>query len=185
MKTKLFLGISFVFLGIFLYSTRLLQVSEDFFYFLIISIVFFGIYFFRGGKEKSSNIGFLIPASICFMLALSTMGISILSNFSMFRVGDLEDIIIPFAIGTAFFLIYLFHTSHYNSKWPLYPMAGLYFATLMSSIEVFPVENFIPIILIIAGLFLIIISLTNKRSNKQQSSQEKEEVIDLRQNNTN
>ena len=58
MKTKLFLGISLVFLGIFLYSTRLLQVSEDFFYFLIISIVFFGIYFFEEEKKNLATLAF-------------------------------------------------------------------------------------------------------------------------------
>lgn len=184
MNRKVITGTILITIGILIYSYNLfIEIPEDVFYFLIISTVFFAAYFLRGGREKSGNIGFLIPASICFMVALGMLGTSIIETFLAWRVNDVEDVLMPLSIGTAFFLMYLLHTSHYNKKWPLYPMGGLYFAAVMASVEAFPVSDFLPIILILAGILLILLSIRKKTPEQQKTNEPIKEVIDLRENN--
>lgn len=187
MKSKLSLGIILIVLGAFFYTNQMLQISEDSLILLIISLPFFVIYFLRGGRKKYGNIGFLIPASILAMIGFGTMSTDILESFFSRRI---EDIIIPFSIGTSFFLVYVLHTCHFktkssgNVKWPLYPMAVLYFIALISSVEVLPIENCLPALLIITGLFLIFLSIKGKKT-KQPQQESSNDIVDLRENNTN
>lgn len=181
MKSKLTLGIILIVLGVFSYTNRTLQISQDSLILLILSLGFFTVYFLRGGRNRYGNIGFVIPASILLMLGLGTMSSEIFANLLNFR--QIEDILIPFSLGTAFLLIFLLHTIHFSSgkKWPLYPMGALYFVTLISAVDVLPVENIIPFILMGIGILLVLASIKKKSFDSRPSSQSNEELIDLRQ----
>ncbi|MFW6035245.1 MAG: hypothetical protein ACOCRZ_03210 [Halothermotrichaceae bacterium] len=154
------IGIVLIVLGIFIFLENLHIIRGDFTLF-IISAGFFIAYF--AGENKRGRIGFLIPASILLMIGIFT-------NIEQYLPGNLEGGFFFVCLGSAFFLIYLFHTVYYgkekfgNWDWILITSVSIYlfsiFIFLVEAVKYKAVANFLsnawPFLLIAAGLVMLI-----------------------------
>lgn len=160
MNSRVILGIIMVALGLIIFLGNMDIIDGDY-TLLIIGGGLFAGYFFSGERINKRKIGFLIAATIVSMIGI----FDIVDNYV---ISDLSGSLFFLFIGTAFLLVYLLHTMHYNKntgkrKWPLITSIALYtFSFFIYLVEVVNSEifadimnNYWPVILIIIGLVVL------------------------------
>ncbi len=158
-----FLGIILVIIG-FGWTLSNLHLINDHWILPFIGIVFIAAYFYRGGTEKKSTIGFLITGCIIFMIGLFAV-----INDSL-HLGAFEGGLFFFFVGIAFLAVYIIHTRYLpdknsgNQKWPLYTsliiIAFGIFVLITETAHLPLLRKIYPILwpmaIIVLGLFVIL-----------------------------
>jgi len=163
MNRNTFLGIILVIIG-FAWTLSNLRLINDHWILPFIGIVFFAAYFYRGGTQKKSTIGFLITGCIIFMIGLFAV-----INDSL-HLGAFEGALFFFFVGIAFLPVYIIHTRYLtdrnsgNQKWPLYTgliiIAFGIFVLITETAHLPLLRKIYPILwpmaIIVLGLFVIL-----------------------------
>lgn len=155
-------GIILILIGVFLIIAQFDAINE---YFILpaVAVGLFALYLIKGGKRHYGNIGLLIPAFILPVIQLQDF----LDDKAV--INDLEGTLFFALIGLSFLLVYVVHSYWFKSasfgarNWPLITGGGLilfsgfiFMAEYMESEAVeFVLNNMWPVILIIAGLFML------------------------------
>jgi len=138
---------------------------------LMVSIAFFGIYFFKGGNKNYYNLSFLMPA--CILLVLSPLD-SLRTN-CFFNKFDSEITVL--AIAIAFFLMYFLHNlwvrdvRNRKRHWPLLVgivLSAIGISNYISHTYDVAVGNFVlhyawSLIFISVGVFILIRGFLKKK----------------------
>lgn len=160
---KIIGGVFLIFLGVMGLINQL-HILGDYFELLAVGLGFLLMYILRGAQKKYSNIGLLIPA--CVILA--AVPLDYIDKTKM--VGVYKDPLSLAILGTAFLLIYLIHTvwvvdiKKGSKIWPIIVALILYVVSIIdyftevvnSEIGRLILNNFWPVILILAGIGILI-----------------------------
>ncbi|NLM97295.1 MAG: hypothetical protein GX175_06775 [Halanaerobiaceae bacterium] len=164
------IGLVLLVVGLIIFLTNLDIISTDFTLF-IIGGGLVAAYYFSGkgaGKRKAS----LITAGLLVLM------IGVYDLADNYIAPELSSSLFFALLATAFLLLYFIHTFHYSrgNRWPLYIALCIYAFSLFiylvevvnfRLIEVY-VEKYWPLVMIMAGLYLLGKGLKNARQGNKK-----------------